>query len=93
MKLNVIIFIVEAHVATQSSTDTPSNNRKQKLVKNPNLQEENQLAVCNRGVNSGVLRNNCRELPDQDLNPGLPDYKPFGSVDYKSFGHAALNFR
>ena len=50
------------------------------MVKNPNWQEADQLALYKRGrgvelLNSGLPRNNSCWWSGRDLNPGPPDYK------------------
>ena len=47
------------------------------MVKNPNWQEADQLAIYKRvrGVELWAPRNNSSWRPERDLNPGPPDFK------------------
>ena len=51
------------------------------MVKDPNWQEEDQLAIYNhdRGVELGTTENKSRMWSEWDMNPGRPDFK-FGAL-------------
>ena len=82
IKKKITLFLPSAVFIAQVPVG-PSKQLKQifqiehNILKNPNCDEVNRLALYKRGddLNSGLLRNKSRSWSEQDLNPGLLDYK------------------